>query len=75
MHISTKYGCQEIIDKLGRALAAQCTCANNGLTTALECAHLSRRCAVALKSFGDTEQIRVEMCSACEGKMDNESSI
>jgi hypothetical protein len=45
MHISTKYGCQQIIDTLGRSLPEP----------------LKGRCAVALSSFGDTEEVRVDL--------------
>jgi len=42
MHISTKYGCQQIIDILARSLTGP----------------LKASCAVALNSFGDSEMIR-----------------
>lgn len=42
MHVSSKYGCQQIIDILGRSLTAQ----------------LKASCAVALSSFGDDDAIR-----------------
>ena len=45
MHISTKYGCQQIIDILGRSLTG----------------HLKSSCAAALSSFGDTEGIRTNI--------------
>ena len=59
MHISTKYGCQEIIDKLDRALD---TCSSSSSSQPTN--SLRERCAVALSSFGDSEQIRVDLSAA-----------